>query len=64
MREPAKVLGCLLGGLADNWHVQAAADHASAAAANPFCSARVHCQAEPMLASYSGGRLRGSSRSS
>jgi hypothetical protein len=29
MREPAEVVGCFLGGLADDRHIQAAADHAS-----------------------------------
>ncbi|MDB6045180.1 MAG: hypothetical protein JWM63_3731 [Gammaproteobacteria bacterium] len=29
MREPTKVVRCFLGGLADDRHVQAAADHAS-----------------------------------
>jgi hypothetical protein len=27
MGEPAEVLGCLLGRLADDWHVQSASDH-------------------------------------
>src|SRR6266850_1837043 len=29
MREPLKMAGCFLGSLADDWHVQAAADYAS-----------------------------------